>query len=177
MAADRPKIPADIERRVLVESGHRCAVPRCRHIEVEIHHIEPWDKCQKHEYENLIALCPNCHSRADRWETSQDRLGIDRKSLRIYKSKLRNVHDKYSQFEVDFLFNLYNNYKSQQSNQSVVPVMFPPFLMLLIKRLLDSKFIFKVEQKGGVYIGGMKSDPDHYYISEKGVEFIDSLEG
>jgi 5-methylcytosine-specific restriction endonuclease McrA len=70
----RPPVPADIRRRVLVEAGHRCAIPTCRYIEVDIHHIIPWATCQAHEYDNLIALCPNCHRRADRGE-------IDRKSL------------------------------------------------------------------------------------------------
>jgi len=47
-----------------------------------------------------MALCPNCHRRADRGE-------IDRKSLGLYKANLRFVHDKYSNFEIDMLFELY----------------------------------------------------------------------
>jgi len=89
MDSQRPNIPAEIERCVLVEAGHRCAIPTCRYIEVEIHHIIPWATCQKHEYENLVALCANCHRRADRGE-------IDRKALRIYKANLRFAHDKFS---------------------------------------------------------------------------------
>src|SRR5215210_7733937 len=100
MAEGRPAIPAETLRRVLVEAGHRCAIPTCRHIEVDIHHIIPWEQCQKHEYENLIALCPNCHRRADRGE-------IDRKALRIYKANLRYAHDKFSQLEIDMLFEVY----------------------------------------------------------------------
>jgi len=83
MENNHPYIPADLRRRVLVEAGHRCAIPACRHIDVDIHHIIPWKQCQKHEYENLIALCPNCHRRAGQGK-------IDRKSLRIYKEKLRD---------------------------------------------------------------------------------------
>lgn len=98
-AAGRPPIPAEIRRRILVEAGHRCAIPTCRYIEVDVHHIVPWAQCQAHEYDNLIALCPNCHRRADRGE-------IDRKSLRLYKANLRFVHDKYSQLEMDILFEL-----------------------------------------------------------------------
>ena len=62
-------IPAKLKRRVLVEAGHRCAIPTCRQIEVQIHHIVPWADCQEHKYDNLIALCANCHSRADKKET------------------------------------------------------------------------------------------------------------
>jgi predicted restriction endonuclease len=70
----RPKIPAELKRSVLVEAGHRCAIDACKHIDVVIHHIIPWAKCKRHEYENLIALCPNHRARADKGE-------IDRKSL------------------------------------------------------------------------------------------------
>lgn len=77
----RPAIPADFRRRVLVEAGHRCAIHTCRHTAVDIHHIEPWSKCREHRFENLIALCPNCHRRADAGE-------IDRKSLHMYKARL-----------------------------------------------------------------------------------------
>lgn len=79
-------IPAELKRDVLIESGHRCAIPTCKHPTVEIHHIVPWADCQEHKFENLIALCPNCHRRAHSKE-------IDRKSLSIYKEKL-------SQFEL-----------------------------------------------------------------------------
>jgi hypothetical protein len=91
--------PPEVRRRVLVEAGHRCAIPTCRYIDVDVHHIVPWATCRQHKYENLIALCPNCHRRADLEE-------IDRKSLRLYKSNLRFAHDKYSQLERDILFEL-----------------------------------------------------------------------
>lgn len=77
----RPAIPAEIRRAVLVEAGHRCAIPTCRYPSSDLHHIIPWETCKAHDFDNLIALCPNCHRRADSGE-------IDRKSLRLYKSQL-----------------------------------------------------------------------------------------
>ena len=77
----RPAIPAELKRQVLVEAGHRCAIHTCRHPAVDIHHIIPWAQCREHNFENLIALCPNCHRRADAGE-------IDRKSLTMYKARL-----------------------------------------------------------------------------------------
>lgn len=77
----RPAIPSEIRRAVLVEAGHRCSIPRCSHPDVDVHHITPWEVCQRHEYSNLIALCPNCHRRAHKGE-------IDRKSLLLYKAAL-----------------------------------------------------------------------------------------
>jgi hypothetical protein len=77
----RPAIPAELKRQVLVEAGHRCAIHTCRHTAVDIHHIIPWAQCHEHTFENLIALCPNCHRRADAGE-------IDRKALAMYKARL-----------------------------------------------------------------------------------------
>jgi hypothetical protein len=82
--SERPPIPAEIKRAVLVESGHRCAIPTCKNPDIDLHHIVPWEKCKKHEKENLIALCPNCHRRAHNGE-------IDRKSLILYKERLKEI--------------------------------------------------------------------------------------
>jgi hypothetical protein len=78
---ERSPIPADLRRQILLEAGHRCAIHTCRHVDVDVHHIVPWAKVQEHTFENLIALCPNCHRRAE-WGD------IDRKSLRLYKARL-----------------------------------------------------------------------------------------
>ncbi|WP_417692331.1 HNH endonuclease [Roseibium sp.] len=157
----RPPIPAEIRRGVLVEAGHRCAIPTCRYIEVEVHHIVPWAKCQSHQYDNLIALCPNCHKRADRGE-------IDRKSLKLYKANLRFAHDKFSQLEIDVLFEVSGLSDGQF-------VQWPAFNMLLLKRLLDAGYLAVQEPQGGVFIGGMQSSPCRLRISEKGRAFIKDI--
>ncbi len=158
---NRPLIPTNIKRKVLVEAGHRCAIPTCRHIDVDVHHIIPWETCKKHEYENLIALCPNCHRRAHKKNE------IDRKSLRLYKANLRFTHDRFSQLEVDVLFELD---KQPQAN-----IMWAPFNQLLLKRLIDSGLIQYTVTPAGVVVGGMKSNPDYIQISQAGVEYLNSL--
>ena len=90
---DRPKIPKELERRVKIEAGHRCAIPTCHHLRVEIAHIIPWAEVQEHEFENLIALCPNCHNLYDKDKT------IDRKSMLIYKHNLGLLGHRYGEFE------------------------------------------------------------------------------
>jgi hypothetical protein len=155
---DRPQIPADIRRRVLVEAGHRCAIPTCRYIEIDIHHIIPWANCHSHEYDNLIALCPNCHRRADRGE-------IDRKALRLYKVNLRFVHDKYSQLEMDVLFEL-----SSMQNGEGMPWL--AYQLIFLKRLFDSNLIFFQEQPGGSWMGSIKHNPDRIGITQKGRDFV-----
>jgi hypothetical protein len=163
-SSSRPAISALLRRRVLIESGHRCAIPTCRYIEVELHHIIPWETTQSHEYENLIALCPNCHSRADRKE-------IDRKSLLIYKASLRFTHDKFSQFEVDILFEA----AKLASDQALI---YPPAMDLLVIRLLEAEFITIVAPSGGgVSSMGMSITPRHLQITQKGRAYVASLGG
>jgi hypothetical protein len=158
---NRPPIPAEIARRVLIEAGHRCAIPTCRYIEVEIHHIVPWADGKTHRYDNLIALCANCHRRADRGE-------IDRKSLRIYKINLRFAHDKYSQLEMDVLFDLY-----KLPHNHGLPWL--AFQLIFLKRLWDSEFIEMHENPTGSMIGNLKTTPDTIAITDKGRAFIEDL--
>jgi hypothetical protein len=78
-------IPNEIKRKVLIESGYKCAIHTCNNNnDLDIHHIIPFEKCNKHEYENLIALCPNCHRKADKGQ-------IDRKALFFYKARLQKI--------------------------------------------------------------------------------------
>jgi HNH endonuclease len=158
----RPPIPTEIRRRVLVEAGHRCAIPTCRHLDVEIHHIIPWETCRSHEYENLIALCPNCHSRADSGK-------IDRKALRLYKLNLRFAHDKFSQLEMDMLFEL-----MQLPIGHGLP--WAPYMLIFFKRLLDAGYVAIFRSPGiSVSIGGVETTPAFLLITEKGREFITDL--
>jgi hypothetical protein len=60
----RPSIPIDIQREVLFEARHRCAVC-CEPTPLERAHIVAWSKSRDHAATNLIALCANCHTRAD----------------------------------------------------------------------------------------------------------------
>ncbi|MGW1673439.1 HNH endonuclease [Streptomyces sp. NPDC002324] len=83
MTGSRPAIPRELRRRVLIEAGHRCAIPACRATPVEIAHVAPWVKVQKHEFKNLIALCPTCHTRFD-----DPHNPLDRKAMRQYKANL-----------------------------------------------------------------------------------------
>lgn len=90
---DRPAIPAATKRAVLVEAGHRCAIPTCRATTMEIAHIDPWEKTQDHSFENLIALCPNCHTRYDQ------KKDIDRLAVKMYKQNLGILNHRYGEFE------------------------------------------------------------------------------
>ena len=79
MTVFRSKIPAEVARDVLIESGHRCAVCGSS-ASLEKAHIVSWAKSKSHNFDNLICLCAGCHQRADleKWGP---------KTLRKYKEK------------------------------------------------------------------------------------------
>lgn len=118
----RPKIPKEIERRILLESGYRCAVPTCRFPVTENAHIVSWAEAKEHRYENLIALCPNCH-------TLYDTGRMSKQALIAYKKKLIFLNDVYSRFEIDVLDYL------KSHKRAVVPG------EIVIKRLLDEGIV------------------------------------
>ncbi|MEU2496005.1 HNH endonuclease signature motif containing protein [Streptomyces sp. NPDC007883] len=92
MSSRRTAVPAEIRRAVLVEAGHRCAIPTCRTSTTEIAHIKPWRQVKEHTFDNLIALCPTCHTRFDKGE-------IDRKSMLQYKANLGVINGRYGEIE------------------------------------------------------------------------------
>jgi hypothetical protein len=93
MSCPRDSIPAETKRAVLVEAGHRCAIPTCRATTTEIAHIDPWAETQDNSFRNLIALCPTCHTRYDQKKE------IDRKSMRMYKENLAILNNRYGEVE------------------------------------------------------------------------------
>lgn len=161
MAAGRPNIPSELKRKILVEAGHRCAIPTCRAPQVEIAHIVPWSRIKSHEYENLIALCPNCHTRFDKGE-------IDTLSVRQYKAQLRFLLERYSLFEMDVLDMLV-----RRSENEGIP--FLGYLALLIKRLLDEELVEFKTIGFGMKIGDIKATPDLLLLTAKGRRFMEDF--
>lgn len=110
-----------------MESGYRCAIPTCRFPITENAHIVSWAESKNHSYENLIALCPNCHTLFDSGK-------IDRTAIVAYKKKLMFLNDVYSRFELDVLDHL----KTQK--RALIPG------ELLIKRLLEEGIVAHEEK-------------------------------
>jgi HNH endonuclease len=81
-------VPMARKRMVLVEAGHRCAIPTCRHRTTEIAHIVPESQGHDDTFQNLIALCPSCQKKE-----------IDRQSILMYKRNLGILNSRYSDFE------------------------------------------------------------------------------
>ena len=124
---NRPSIPIKIKRRILIEAGYRCAIPTCRWPITENAHIISWVESKDHSYENLIALCPNCH-------TLYDSGKIERAAIIAYKKKLMFLNEVYSRFELDVLDHL------KTHKRALIPG------ELLIKRLLEEEIVEHEEE-------------------------------
>lgn len=161
MIKKRPPIPAELKNQVLAEAGHHYTISTCRYIDVDVHHIIPWEQCKKYEYENLTVLFPNCRRRADRE-------GIGRKALQIYNANLRFTIEKYFQFEMNILFEL-----SKAMSGYSLP--FPNYIGLLIRSLHDEGIVRIIKTESEILLGSVKINPDFLVITEKCQEFVESV--
>lgn len=72
-------VPTELERLLFELAGHRCTI--CGAPWMEIHHIDEISEGGETAFDNLIVLCPNCHTRVHRE-------GVPTKTeLRHYKLK------------------------------------------------------------------------------------------
>lgn len=153
----RPPIPMELKREVLLEAGHRCAIPTCRQTPVEVAHIIPWKEGKEHTFDNLIALCPTCHTRYDKGE-------IDRKSMQQYKANLSVLNGRYSDLEKRVLMHF-----AERPTESQIRL--PGELEILLMFLLRDGFLI---DKGTVHpVLWAGSVPSKIYeLTNKGREFI-----
>ena len=153
---NRPAIPTKIKRAVLVEAGHRCAIPTCRQTPIELAHITPWSKVKEHTFDNLIALCPTCHTRFDRGD-------MDKLSIKQYKANLALINDRYNDFEIRILENFHHN-----PNEPDVKI--PGGMGLMIAYLLKDGLLVK-KGEVAIYFNGVPSH-EIYSITESGKQFV-----
>jgi hypothetical protein len=96
----RQPVSAEIRRQILHEAGYRCANPICRMVlAINIHHLDAVSKGGGNGAENLIALCPNCHTlhHLDR---------ITHESLRTWKLLLLSLNQAFDRKTIDILLAL-----------------------------------------------------------------------
>jgi len=161
--ADRPSLPRALERAVKVEAGHRCAIPTCRQHPVENAHVEPRKPDGSNDvFDNLIALCPTCHTRYDKGE-------IDRTSMRQYKANLSVLNSRYGDLERRLL-------QEYADDPEAKVIQLPGGWAILLKYLLEDELIRPVSHQElgvgqAVTIMGMPSH-EYFAITSKGQDFI-----
>ncbi|MFJ4585324.1 HNH endonuclease [Streptomyces echinatus] len=179
MAQDRPDIPTALRRAVLVEAGHRCAIPTCRQTPVELAHITAWAKVKEHTFDNLIALCPTCHTRFDRGE-------MDRKSMLQYKANLEILNHRYTDIERQLLKALlrrvqwfrekYPMLRAQEINNwpQAGRIRLYADMQWVVSNLLDDGLIeFRVERHRLLQQQEQTRNAKVVELTDKGLEFLD----
>lgn len=156
----RPHIPTELKRMVLIEAGHRCAIPTCKHPTTEIAHIVPWSKCKEHTFGNLIALCPNCHTRFDNNQ-------IDKKSIFTYKANLALLNSRYSDLEKRIIDSFIKNPMARE-------ILIPGGLDLMLMYLIEDGILVDTQKTTGVILSGMPSQK-YYALTPQGISFIKNI--
>ena len=157
----RPAIPRQLERDVLVEAGHRCAIPTCKQTPVQISHIIPWEIVREHTFDNLIALCPNCHDRYDK------KGEIDRKAMLQYKANLSVINQRYGDLEKRVL-----EYFAEHPNEGCIWL--PSSLEILLLYLLKDGLLADATGRGFSISISIRDTfaRKRYDLTPEGKEFI-----
>ena len=162
---NRDHLPNHLRRIILVESGHRCAIPTCRATPIEIAHIVPWAQTREHSPDNLISLCPNCHARYHRGE-------IDRESIRTYKRNLGILNNRYSELERRVFENAYLSGQRFWLLGPGADILCAYAVRDgLLKYMPDVKGIEIRVESGGRFFGQFPT-VFGYWITDEGMEFI-----
>ncbi|GAB4052730.1 HNH endonuclease [Catellatospora paridis] len=165
MAQGRPDIPADLKRRVMMEAGYRCAIPTCRSHPCAIDHIDDWAKVKEHRFENLIALCHQCHARKGN-KPGQ----IDRKALLGYKANLSTLNAMYNDIERRMLETFAERHNEGEP-WGVIELDYR--LHFMVSRLFDDGRIEVVRDAMASVFGAVTSV--HYGITASGIELVETM--
>jgi len=153
----RLTIPAKLKRKILEESGYRCAIPICKQTPVELAHIIPWNQVKEHTFENLIALCPICHTRYDKGD-------IDRKSIQQYKSNLSIINGRYGDLERRVL--------EIFAEEKISTIWIPGGLDIMLRYLVKDGLLSDTGKSKGMIVAGVPFQR-LYALTLKGQQFVD----
>lgn len=97
MVNTRQSISVSTKREVLHQAGYKCGNPACRSIlTIDIHHLVPIAEGGPDTPDNLLALCPNCHSLHHK-----DVIPVE--SIRAWKMLLLAMNEAYDRGSIDQL--------------------------------------------------------------------------
>jgi hypothetical protein len=118
----------------------------------------PWAQVKEHAFDNLIALCPNDHARAERGE-------IDRRSLLAYKANLGLVTGRYGDMERRIL--------SLCAQHGLRQVQVERAMDFEFMYLLQDGLLQKLPRQGGVVaIAGVIQGPETYALTSMGMDLV-----
>jgi hypothetical protein len=156
-----------VDRDVLIEAGYRCAMPRCEARTLDVHHIVDHAKGGPDTFDNLIALCPNCH----RMVTDGR---VDRKAVQQIKANLSVLNHQYSDLERRILLAFADDGSAGQ-------IVIEYGLQIMFQNLLRDGFLVHLEGPPMAFGSStgiqMHSGPTLYGLTQSGREFVDRWAG
>lgn len=172
----RPRIPANVERQLMIDAGWKCSIPMCgTNTNLEIDHIEEWSKIHEHNYANLLVLCPTHHAMK---KSGSNPRQITAHSLRIVKQNQLEISGRYSDIERRVLEHFLRN-----PDERVI--FLPGDFDILLMHLLDARILSKeFTGNGGVGIpfGEEGATPENmiilrqsYVLTEDGLSAVAAL--
>jgi HNH endonuclease len=154
----RTSIPISVRRIVLHEAGFRCANPVCRGIiTLDIHHIEYVSQDGRYETENLLPLCPNCHSLHHSGY-------IPLESIRTWKMLLISLNEGFSRATIDILLSL--------DEFGPRPILLMNDTVLMMGSLIATGLIYAVSSNRGQIPEWDYSQSRFVALTDKGKAFI-----
>lgn len=165
---------------------------------LQIEHIDNWAKVKRHNFEDMIVLCANCHGRKGNGPGQ-----IDRRSLRQYKANLAVINSRYGDLErrvLEHFAEQRDRYHFVFDGRSEVAedwprrlsVAIPGAMRLLMKYLVQDGYVelvpsgqqtVEVDDLGWDVVEvervrfRVRRDVDHYRLTSLGLEFLDAWIG
>lgn len=167
---NRKPIPAGVRQIVLMEAGYKCANPNCRHIlTLELHHIVWVKDGGGNNPDNLVALCPNCHSLHTAGHIAAD-------AIRCWKSLLVSLSNP-NRVSADLLLVLYDEEKrvANSSDQNTpLPFRFSGDGLGVLASLLTSSLIEISKRFSGVQIYGGGNPSFEVRLTARGKQLVEA---
>lgn len=159
----RKSIPLSTRMALLHESGFCCSNPNCRTlITLDLHHIDYVSNGGSDEPINLIALCPNCHSRHHSGIIPED-------SIRTWKMLLLSLNEGHNKSSIDILLALDQLKEIRVQGEGILKlanliasnyVQINPNVDTIISGLkhktIESNYLVKLTDKGQTFVKGWK---------------------
>jgi len=148
----RRQIPNEIRRQILHEAGYKCANPICRMVlAINMHHLDQVSEGGGNTLDNLIALCPNCH-------TLHHKGVIPHESLRTWKTLLVGLNEAFDKKAIDILLTLRKIPKITLRGEGMIDI-----AGLIASDLIEweqkhtDEFDIKLSDKGNIFVQGWAS--------------------
>jgi hypothetical protein len=145
---------------LLIETGYRCAIPHCRETDIQIHHIEGYAVEPKHTFNDLVALCANCHQRVTSGK-------IDKRAIRQIKANLSVFTYRYGELERRYLEAV-----ASAGGRAGSRIELPLGFELLMANLVQDEIVTGEEYVTS-NISGVRGGVVIYQLTEKGQDFLD----